>query len=424
MENIPLYVILGALVVLKAIYFFSFPYAGNIIMGTILEMLAGAISTACFNPYLYFHVSEQASSQPDQYETLNTPQDKPESQKRGKKDYLFIVFMFLVLLSGQGFPSGYSGLLATFGIESRLQISRVPGMTQVYQVQCLSAPYDSTVFAQSRYTYTSYYAYVEYPDGILLSTNTTNSVLKLQFRYVEFGHVCSTSYVKVYEGQSSYGRLLKTFCGTTNQDILSTGQYVFVEYTSEQTDRRFQLSCQSIPDPLIASSNTKGIAGGIVAVAVAVFIVVGGVYRYKRGAFWRKLRNRSHRNNTQGAVTPPTTNVTDINTPATYPANPSTHPEMQYNSYPPNAQDQYESHLQHPPPSPYPFQAPSQYQPQNHSQDLYPPHQYAPSQPQTQDLYPPSKPPYTNTSQSPFPQQPTAPPMYVVDDLPPPYPGT
>ncbi|XP_046565463.1 uncharacterized protein LOC124274201 [Haliotis rubra] len=244
MENVPIYIVLGVLIVLKAIYFFSFPYAGNIIMGTILQTLAGVLSGACFNPilykcgllwpgnprlvhlhfgvssfgsvlaplvigpflsdgavtemyktrynittdrgpfqhnntpvfnaehiqnrrnltsvmnvsslqidsidcsgpdgitllqypfimfgvicvmcvpaYVYFHVKEQSSSQSDQYETLNATQDNPESQKRRKKDYLFIVFMFLVLLSGQGFPSGYSGLLATFGIESRLQIS-------------------------------------------------------------------------------------------------------------------------------------------------------------------------------------------------------------------------------------------------------------------------------------------------------------
>ncbi|XP_046565450.1 uncharacterized protein LOC124274184 [Haliotis rubra] len=319
----------------------------------------------------------------------------------------------------------------------------IGGIPQVranaYQVQCLSEPYDSTVYARSRYTYTSYLAYVEYPDGILLSTNTTNDVLKLEFRYVEFGHVCSTSYIKVYEGQSRYGKLLKRFCGTKGQDILSTGQYVFVEYTSEQTDRRFQLSCQSIPGPSDASSKTKGIAGGVVAVVVAVCIVVGGACRYKRGPFSRKNGNRCHRNNTQLAATPPTTNVTNINTPVAHPADPSTHPAMQYNSYPPNAQYQPQSQHQYPLPNPYPVQAASQYQPQNYSQDLYPPAQpqskgqphypsaqskgqphyppaqskgqphYPPAQPQTQDLHPPSETPYA--AQGAFPQQPTAPPM-------------
>ncbi len=43
MENVPIYIILGALIVLKAIYFFSFPYAGNITMGTILQTLAGEL---------------------------------------------------------------------------------------------------------------------------------------------------------------------------------------------------------------------------------------------------------------------------------------------------------------------------------------------------------------------------------------------
>lgn len=83
----------------------------------------GLIALICTPGYVYFHVKEQSVSQSDNYETLNAIQDNPGSPKRNKKDYLFITFMFLVLLSGQGFPSGYSGLLATFGIESHLQIS-------------------------------------------------------------------------------------------------------------------------------------------------------------------------------------------------------------------------------------------------------------------------------------------------------------
>ncbi|XP_071107021.1 uncharacterized protein [Haliotis cracherodii] len=285
-----------------------------------------------------------------------------------------------------------------------------------HQVQCLSSPYASSIYARSRFAYVSYGTYTVYPDGILLSTNTTNNVLKLTFRHVEFGPVCSTSYVRVYEGKTQYGSLLKKFCGTKSQDIQSTGQYVFITYTSEQTDRRFDLSCQSTPKTSDTStSNSKGITGGVVAVVVAVCVIAGVVFRFK-------YRGRRHRNNRQAAVAaPPNVNITNINTPISYPSNSSAQTVMQHSSYPAHGQSQPQTQHQYQSQSSYPVQAVSQFQPQPLCQPQYPPHQPQ-LQPQGQPVYPPPQPPYAVQSDFPTQQQPTAPP--IDDGAPPPYPGS